>query len=160
MLILKFWSFKRLLEIFTTDFCMKSISIYIYFNIFIIMRIMFTYVMPCCFISSLKSVINVGIKSLKTFSLFSTCSTVRIMSAWFFGVLTLKLSSTAIVSAPFLQFAKILWYTLKYLSSKNSSKNHFCLSYKSRIYLKTDILCLINLQLTQEAHTFNSISRA
>lgn len=103
--------------IFTTDFW--SALVESTFDIFIVIRIMFTYVMPCCFSSSLRSVINVGSRSLKTFSLSSTCSITRIMSAWVFGVLTLKVSPTAIVSPPTLQFARILWYTLRYLPSKN-----------------------------------------
>jgi len=102
-----------------------------------VIRIMFTYVMSCCFSSSLRSVINVEIKSLKTFSFSSTCSTTRTMSAWFFGVLTLKVSPTAIVFSPTLQFAKTLRYTLKCLSSKNQ---YLCLSLKSRIHLKTNFM--------------------
>jgi len=74
-----------------------------------------TYVMPCCFSSSLRSVISAGTSSLKTFSFCETCSIARTMSAWFFGIFTLKPSPTGIVFSPTLQLAETL-YRQNYIS--------------------------------------------
>lgn len=64
--------------------------------------------MPCCFSSSLNSVISGAIISLKTFSFCISSSTIKIISASFFGILTLKELPTAIEFAPSLQVTKII----------------------------------------------------
>lgn len=69
-----------------------------------------TYVIPCCLSSFLNSGIMELTNSLKTFSLSAACSTTKITSASFLGILTLNASPTVILFCPSLQLPERIFY--------------------------------------------------
>lgn len=73
-----------------------------------------TYVIPCCFNSSLSSDIKGVIISLYILSFGICCSITKIISASFFGTFTLNESPMSILFPPTLQFAESKWKIIKF----------------------------------------------